>query len=305
MVKLGCSSNEGLDISLTIYDSNRNKLFDVNNTGSGESEKIPFFMIKNSIYISVSATSLSSSESKYTLDFEQYQSNDTIEIEPNNTKTTANLFNKNITGFITYKNDIDYYHIKYTGRQKVKISVKGVKNGKIRISTTDPLGFIIKSKEIDSDEEITFNEIFDSFNILLVITCVIISGCKSIENGTIGKNDGGSNFYISISDTDINNPDNDRRCYYMIYIDKFESGRTSVGLESQEKDFDILLTANRHLIKVEKWILNESLGRYVKLNNIDQPKPDFIYVNTYKDKIVRVKLKSTKSGISLYSIKVE
>lgn len=141
--------------------------------------------------------------------------------------------------------------------------------------------------------------------IICLISISLITGCKTTEIDTINRPAGENNFYISIFDSDINNPENDRRCYYMIYIDKIEAGRTVTGLESQEKDFETLLTPNRHLIKVEKWILNESLGRYVKMNNIDQPKPDFIYVNIEERKIVRVKLKSSKEGNSSFSMIVE
>lgn len=143
------------------------------------------------------------------------------------------------------------------------------------------------------------------FKILCIIISLFICGCSTPKKDIIPKDKGENNFFISIYDTDIENPDNDRRCYYMIYIDKLESGRTITGLESQEKDFDTYLIPNRHLIKVEKWVLNESLGRYVKMNNIDQPKPDFIYINIEQDKIVRVKLKSSKTGNSSYSMTVK
>lgn len=141
--------------------------------------------------------------------------------------------------------------------------------------------------------------------ILIILISLSIFGCSTIDTGTIKKKEGENNFFIYIYDTDIDNPDNDRRCYYMIYIDKIEAGRTTTGLESQEKYFDTLLSNNRHLIKVEKWILNERLGRYVKMNNIDQPKPDFIYINIDEDKTIKVKLKSSKSGIASYSMTVE
>ncbi len=166
--KAVCSAAEGLDLIMTIYDSNRNKLFEINNGGTGQAEKIPYFLLKNPIYISVSALSLTSAEPEYTLALEQFDSNEIIETEPNNSKNNANTFHNKITGFITYKNDSDYYLVRFDDRQKVKITVKGIKNGKIRISTTDPLGFIIKSKEIESDEEITFNEIFDKKGFLIV-----------------------------------------------------------------------------------------------------------------------------------------
>ena len=166
--RISCTGAEGLDITMTIYDNNRNKLFEINNSGPGAAEKIPYFMIKNPIYISISAASLSSAESRYTLEIEKYESNDVIEIEPNNTKASANLINNSVTGYINYKNDIDYYLIKYDGRQKVKITVSGVKDGKIKISTTDQLGYIIKSKEIEADEEVSLNEIFDRKGFVIV-----------------------------------------------------------------------------------------------------------------------------------------
>ena len=143
------------------------------------------------------------------------------------------------------------------------------------------------------------------FKVLTIIIGLIIFGCGTADKGNIKNYKGQNNFFISVYDSDIDNPENDKRCYYMIYIDKIESGRTTTGLESQEKYFDTLLVPNRHLVKVEKWILNESLGRYVKMNNIDQPKPDFIYINIDEDKIVKVKLKSSKSGIASFSMTVE
>jgi Tol biopolymer transport system component len=136
--------------------------------------------------------------------------------------------------------------------------------------------------------------------LLPLLTGLIISGCITVskDNSRQGKN----NFFITIFDTDIDSPDQDRHCYYVIYIDKVESGRTNTGLESQEKYFEEYLIPNRHLIKIEKWVLNENLGRYIKLNNIDQPKPDYIYVNIEKNKIVRVTVKSSKSGIASFSL---
>jgi len=166
--RAGCSGIEGADIIMTIYDNNRGKLFEINNYGTGGAEKIPYFLIKNSIYISISSSSLSASDSRYTLDLEQYDSNDTLETEPNDSKATANPLNRKITGFITHKNDTDFYLVKYEKRQKVKISIKGVKDGKLRVSTTDPLGFIIKSKEAVSDEEISFSEIFDKKGFIII-----------------------------------------------------------------------------------------------------------------------------------------
>jgi len=145
---------------------------------------------------------------------------------------------------------------------------------------------------------------------LFIVIILIFIGC-----GTTGKKDdvkddikddikpkSENNFYISIYDSDVVGNNDNRRCYYTIYINKVESGRTTTGLESQEKVFEATLTPDKHLIKVEKWVLNENLGRYVKVNNIDQPKPDFIYVDIKKNDTVRVKLKSSKTGVASYSL---
>jgi hypothetical protein len=43
------------------------------------------------------------------------------------------------------------------------------------------------------------------------------------------------NFSLIIYDNDIDNPENDRRTYYEVSIDKSEAGRTTIGLESQKK----------------------------------------------------------------------
>jgi len=143
------------------------------------------------------------------------------------------------------------------------------------------------------------------FIFLVLLAFLVNAGCTRYGNEIIKKTNSGNNFYITIHDSDVDNPENDRRCYYIIYVDKIESGRTTIGLESQEKYFETLLPSNRHLIKVEKWILNESLGRYTKMNNIDQPKPDFIYIIIEKNKIVNVKLQSSKSGTATYSMIIE
>jgi hypothetical protein len=88
------------------------------------------------------------------------------------------------------------------------------------------------------------------------------------------------NFRFIAYDTRITNPDDDKRCYYKIFIDKIDAGRTTIGLESQKKYFEAKLSSNMHLIVVEKWVLDEREGEYKKVNNILQPKPNFFYFET-------------------------
>ena len=136
---------------------------------------------------------------------------------------------------------------------------------------------------------------------LISVGCTTVDKQDPIEKPDPIKIKDGNNFYIYIYDSDITDSA-DRKCYYTVYINNIDSGRTTTGLESQEKVFETTLTPDKHLVKVEKWVLNENLGRYVKVNNIDQPKPDFIYVDIKRNDTVRVKVRSTKSGAAKYSM---
>jgi hypothetical protein len=45
-------------------------------------------------------------------------------------------------------------------------------------------------------------------------------------------------------DDGIADPENDRRAYYRVFIDKTHEARTTTGLESQEKTFEAYLEPN-------------------------------------------------------------
>lgn len=113
------------------------------------------------------------------------------------------------------------------------------------------------------------------------------------------------NFRFVGYDRDVDNPDDDRRSYYKLFIDKAEEGRTTTGLESQQKTYEGTLQANRHLVTVEKWVLDQKSGRYVKLNNIEQPKPNFIYFDLPDDRIVVIEMITSRSGEAEFKIEYE
>lgn len=85
------------------------------------------------------------------------------------------------------------------------------------------------------------------------------------------------NFKLITFDESISGPDEDQRSYYRVFIDKVDIGRTTIGLESQKKYFEAKLTHNRHLLILEKWVLDTKKERYVKVNNIHQPRPNYVY----------------------------
>ena len=114
------------------------------------------------------------------------------------------------------------------------------------------------------------------------------------------------NLKIIILDEHVDNPDSDRRCYYRIFIDKIEAGRSTTGLESQEKTFECMLDINRHLVTVEKWVLDEYKGKYIKLNNIEQPRPNFAYFEIDGRRIVLVRITNDiRSGETAVSVSFE
>lgn len=121
--------------------------------------------------------------------------------------------------------------------------------------------------------------------ILSFLFCTAEKTQKNIKETKI-KNS--INLKLIISDTKIENPLNDRRCFYKIFIDKIDSGRTSTGLESQMQSFEALIQPNRHLLTLEKWILDQKNEKYIKLNNIEQPKPRFLYFDLPEDKIAEI-----------------
>jgi hypothetical protein len=98
------------------------------------------------------------------------------------------------------------------------------------------------------------------------------------------------NFRFVVSDVGIDDYTKDRRCYFRVFIDRIEAGRTTIELESQDKVFETTLDGKRHLITVEKFVLDENKGKFIKLNNIDQPKPDHSYFNIVSDRITVLRL---------------
>ncbi len=114
------------------------------------------------------------------------------------------------------------------------------------------------------------------------------------------------NFKFTGYDLNIDNPEKDRRSYYIIKIDKVEVGRTTIGLESQEKTFEYNLTGTRHLLMVEKWALDGKKGKYVKLNNIYQPKPAYIYFTLPDNKAAAITLENDPAAnLAVFNIVIE
>ncbi|MCP4129460.1 MAG: SH3 domain-containing protein [bacterium] len=111
------------------------------------------------------------------------------------------------------------------------------------------------------------------------------------------------NFLFIGYNSSINNPSKDRRCFYQVLINKVEQGKTNTGLETQKKKFSAKLVPNRHLLIVKKWVLNRRTRKYVRVNNIQQPKPNFTYFNLEKNSSVVIIMREGKKSKARFSIK--
>ena len=140
--------------------------------------------------------------------------------------------------------------------------------------------------------------------LLLPVFLGMILSCATDTGQNKDKIVRNHNFELTAYDNEITDPKKDRQSFYVVYIDKIEAGRTTTGLESQEKYYETTLTDNKHLITLEKWVLDEARGRYIKLNNIAQPKPDYIYIIVEKEKLTRVIMKTGINGVAIYTSEI-
>lgn len=147
------------------------------------------------------------------------------------------------------------------------------------------------------------------FPALMILCLFISSGCLRQDRSSVGpihyRMPAEYNLKLVVFNDNISSPENDRRTYYRVFIDKIEEGRTTTGLESQQKFFHASINRNRHLLVLEKWVLDEREGRYTKLNNIEQPKPNFFYFVIPEDRVVVITVRSGKDGSAYYSVDFE
>jgi hypothetical protein len=147
------------------------------------------------------------------------------------------------------------------------------------------------------------------FRAFLYAALVLSHGCSMgqlVPGGKSYKEPAGYNVKLKAYTVNISNPEIDRRCYYKVFIDKIEAGRSSTGLESQVVTFTAKLSVNRHLVKVEKWVLKHRSESYERLNSADQPKPDFLYFDVPENRIVVITLVSDAvSGRSMFGLDFE
>ena len=94
------------------------------------------------------------------------------------------------------------------------------------------------------------------------------------------------NIRLIVSGT-LNSP---QKIYYRVSIDDEDAGRTTIGTDAEEKVFESMTSPAKHVLLVEKFVLDETKDRYVRVKNIDQPKPDSLEFDLPADRILVIRL---------------
>ena len=81
-----------------------------------------------------------------------------------------------------------------------------------------------------------------------------------------------------------------QKIYYRVSIDDEDAGRTTIGTDAEEKVFESTASPAKHVLLVEKFILDQAKDRYVRVKNIDQPKPDSLEFDLPADRILVIRL---------------
>ncbi len=171
-VKIRLQNDSGLNTVITIYGSDKIKLIETDKKGTGDEIIIPALFVNDGIFIKVNPVNTSPDILSYRLTFEPLQIDTPLEAEPNNSLKEADHLTRIISGFTSFKNDKDYFLISTNGRIKYKVNVEGPGNGIIKLSTTDQMGYIIKTRTVSNGETVSFQELFDRKGYILVETIV-------------------------------------------------------------------------------------------------------------------------------------
>lgn len=159
-----------MDISVNVYNESSEKIFEANQGRKGESQIIPNVYAAKALYVEVlSRRGDSDEQGQYRLLVSSQPYVSGYEIEPNGKKASATAVNTDtITGYTSFPGDVDYYFLEYPKRKNLRFGVKAALGSKIKVSVTDPLGYIIRSERISGDNEKSFTEMIDGKGYLIV-----------------------------------------------------------------------------------------------------------------------------------------
>ncbi|MBN2160076.1 MAG: hypothetical protein JW807_11825 [Spirochaetes bacterium] len=161
---------EEMDIMFGLYSAEREKIIDINGGGRGDREVYPNFYSERNFFVSVSArTGDRLPAGEYVLSVTRLDEIAAMEREPNSDTSQANnMSGKSVTGYTSYRGDRDYFIVTCESRIKEKFEIRGVRGGEIKVSITDPLGYIIRTVEVKGESRSIFSEMIDRKGYVIV-----------------------------------------------------------------------------------------------------------------------------------------
>jgi hypothetical protein len=159
-----------INVKMRIYNAMNRKLYEIDNNKNDQREIIPNAFIEGNFYIEVySDQRVYNQESTYSLSVSSMPYSVENEIEPNDSSERATRIKGDlIIGYTSRKNDVDYYYLEYAGRVRCNFNIRGIKNSRLKISVTDPLGYIIKTITLVGNQRKSFNEMIDMKGFIIV-----------------------------------------------------------------------------------------------------------------------------------------
>ncbi len=170
-IEVAGKSGEG-DVYLKIFDENKKEIIRIDNkTGEGM-EMHPNLHLQIPFYCGVYwKTVKPGHDDTYTLTIENLKNYKNMEVEPNNTtKTATSILGDTATGYISSRDDKDYFLVT-TGdgsRKRLKFLLKGIEGGQLKISVTDPMGYALKTVDLQGEEEKEIIETIDRKGFIII-----------------------------------------------------------------------------------------------------------------------------------------
>jgi hypothetical protein len=165
--RIELTSPPRLNTRLRIFDDSFRQLYQIDNQGAGLPELMPNITHDGPFFISVTASG-SDDENTYELTVRTRKIEAGFEIEPNDSVKRAMPLEKEMKGYISYRDDRDYYQLNVAGREKVTVSVRGVSGATLKVSITDNLGFRLRDADVRNDAEVQLSEMIDQKGYLIV-----------------------------------------------------------------------------------------------------------------------------------------
>ncbi len=115
------------------------------------------------------------------------------------------------------------------------------------------------------------------------------------------------NFIFNVIHDQSNSSERSEKMFFRLFIDNIEIGRTETGRISESVSFRGMIPTERNQeLRIVMYLLDSMKGRYVKVRNIEQPKPDRFMFSIPADRIMIVNLSiSGPSGETTFTTDFE